>query len=82
MDVRWPWKSSADHHDDRQPSFILFYLAIAVSGFGVAALFGYFAGLAASNGIWLHTAAHSAVTISGFAVTGTLLWQRITDGRK
>ena len=82
MAVRWPWKSDTRHHDDGQPSFIMFYFAAVASGFGVTAMFGYLAGLTASNGLWLHTAAHSVITIFGLVTTGVILLQSITAGRK
>ena len=74
-------KSSAERGGG-QPSFILFYLAIAVSGFGVAGTFGYLAALAAINAMWLHAVGHSAVTAFGAITTGILVWQGITAGKR
>lgn len=68
--------------DGGQPSFILFYLTVAASGFGIAATFGYLAALAATNAMWLHAAGHSAVTAFGAITTGTLVWQGITPRKR
>ena len=65
MVVRRPWKSATERPDDGQPSFTVFYLAVVVGGFIVAAMFGYLAEVASSNGLLLHAAAHSFVATFG-----------------
>ena len=72
MALRRPSKSDTKHQDDAQPSFKVFYLAVVVGGFAVAAMFGYLAEVASSNGLFLHAAAHSAVAAFG-VVTITVI---------
>ncbi len=79
MAFRWPWKSATQHHDDGQPSLNTFYLAII--GFGIAAIFGYLAEVASSNGLLLHAAAHSFIAAFGAVTTAVIAGQSIKAGR-
>ncbi len=82
MAVRWPWKSDTERPDGGQPSFTVFYLAVVAGGFIVTAMLGYLAEVAASNGLFLHAAAHSVIAAFG-AVTATIIaWQNIRARRK
>ena len=67
---------------DVLPALILFHLAIAAGGYGLAATFGYLTELAASKGYLLHAAGHSFVAAFGAVTTTVLLWQSLRDGRR
>jgi hypothetical protein len=81
MAVRWPWKSAAQRHDDGQSSLTVFYLAAVAGGFGIAAIFGYLAEVASSNGLLLHAAAHSFIAAFGAVTTAVIAGQSIKAGR-
>ena len=81
MAGRWPWKSATERTDDGQPSLTMFYLSVVAGGFIVAAMFGYLAEVAASNGLFLHAAAHSVIAAFGAVTTTIIAWQSIKAGR-
>ena len=77
-----PWQSRAEHTNRGEPSLAMFYLSVTAGAYTIAAMFGYLAEIAASNGLYIHAAAHSAVAAFGTVTTTILTWRSMKPGTK
>lgn len=75
LNLRQLKKFIAQGGNDGQLALVLFHLVIAAGALGLAAMYGYIAQVASSNGYWLHAAAHSFVAAFGVGTATFIVWQ-------